>query len=219
MYNNFINFEDEGLVKNARYTGNGWESWDTSWEDFNGDGNIDLVSVGGSESGYQATALFMNSGEIYGFIFGDITQASGLSGASLFASSCSFADYDNDGDPDIFVTTNPVSYIPTYKGNVLLENRKGDDSNSFLKVRVKGKGSGFTNRFGIGCKVNVFKEGESMPSWFKEFRSGSQPPEILFGLEKDKTYTVEVIFPGPDGKSAAEDVTIPKGEPLVIEEQ
>lgn len=217
--NNFTNFEDTGLEKNVKYTGYGWESWDASCGDFNGDGNIDLVSVGGSESEYQATALFVNSGEIYGFIFGDITQASGLSSVSLFATSCSFADYDNDGDPDIFVTTNPVSYIPTYSGNVLFKNQKEDDSNSFLKVRVKGKGSGFTNKFGIGCKVNVFKEGESMPSWVKEFRSGSQPPELLFGLQKGKTYTIEVIFPGPDKRSVTEYVTIPRSEPLIIEEQ
>jgi len=167
--------------------------------------------VGGSESNYEAPSLFINSGQIFGYVFGDITDDSGVSAISLKATSCSAADYDNDGDPDIFITTN--------NENVLYRNQKASNSYDFLKVRVKGKGSGFTNRYVLGCKVKVYEKNTPSTFWYKEIRSGSEPPELLFGLEKGKTYTVEVIFPGPDKKSVTEDVTIPRVQPLLIEEQ
>ncbi len=209
--NNLTNFSDAGASKNVRYSAYGWESWDAVWGDFDGDGNDDIFSVGGSESNYEATSLFINSGQLYGYVFGDITGNSGVSAISLKATSCSAADYDNDGDPDIFITTN--------NENVLYQNQKTSNSYDFLKVRIKGKGSGFTNRYGFGCKVKVYEKNTPSIFWYKEIRSGSEPPELLFGLEKGKTYTVEVIFPGPDKKSITEDVTIPRIQPLLITEQ
>ncbi len=208
---NFTTFTETSPEKNVRYSAYGWESWDAVWGDFDGDGDVDLFTVGGSESNYNATSLFINSGQIYGFVFGDITDNSGIAASSLLATSCSIADYDDDGDPDIFITTN--------NENALYQNQKVSNSYDYLKVRVKGKGAGFTNRFGIGCKVKVYEKGSTTPFWFKEIRSGSGPQELLFGLEKEKTYTVEVIFPGSDKKSVTEDVTIPRAQPLLIEEQ
>ena len=216
---NFTTFTETGTEKNVRYSAYGWESWDAEWGDFDGDGNIDLFTVGGSESSADATSLFKNSGQLFKYVFGDITDNSGIAAVSLLATSCSIADFDGDGDPDIFITTNP-NIQGTIKGeNFLYRNQKVSNSYDFLKVRVKGKGAGFTNRFGIGCKVKVYEKESTTPFWYKEIRSGSDPPELLFGLEKGKTYTVEVIFPGPDKKSITEDVTIPAAQPLLIEEQ
>ena len=209
--NNLTAFDNVGADRNVQYTGDGWESWDAAFADFNGDGTEDLFTVGGSESSYEATALFINSGATFGYVFGDVTSSSGLSGKTPTATSCSFADFDNDGDPDIFVTTNGE--------NVLLQNQKADDTNSLLKVRIKGKGEGFTNKFGIGCKVKIYEKGTQSPFFFKELRCGSGPPELLFGLVKGKTYTVEVIFPGATQAGVSEEVTIPRTEPLVISEE
>jgi hypothetical protein len=209
--NNGVNFSDKSVEKNVKYTSNGWESWDASFEDFNGDGSIDLFTVGGSESGQDATTLFINSGAPYRYVFGDFTVTSGLSGKPLIATSCAVGDYDNDGDPDIFITTNSE--------NVLFKNQKEDNSFGFLKVRVVGKGNGFTNKFCIGCKVKVYEKGKTSPFWYKQIRNGPQPPELFFGLSKGKSYTVEVIFPGLTGKTIKQDITMPRTEPLIIQEQ
>ena len=208
--NNLTSFTDVSTVKNVRYSGNGWESWGACFNDINGDGNIDLFTVGGSESGYDATALFINSGSASNYIFADATASSGISSVLMYATSCSFADYDNDGDPDVFITTN--------NENVLFRNEKGDDSNSFLKVKVQGKGSGATNTFGFGCKVKVYET--LAPSIFrvKEIGNHSEPPEALFGLTEGKTYTVEVYFPCTSQTVTVENITVPRTEALIVEE-
>lgn len=76
--------------------------------DVDGDGLIDLYlqsQVGGNE-------LWKNLG---GGQFENITQRAGVGLGSRVCVSASFADTDNDGDPDLFVTT-------TRHGNVLFEN-------------------------------------------------------------------------------------------------
>ncbi len=208
--NNLTSFTDVSAAKNALYSGYGWESWDASFSDINGNGNIDFFTVGGSESNYEATALMVNAGAASDYIFGDITQSSGISSTSMIATSCAFADCDNDGDPDIFVTTN--------SSDVLLLNQKEDNNNDFLKVRIRGKGSSATNSFGLGCKVKVYETGSPSVFWFKELRNGSEPPELLFGLTEGKTYTVEVYFPATAQTSTVDNITIPRTQPLVVEE-
>jgi hypothetical protein len=76
--------------------------------DVDGDGLIDLYfvnQVGGSR-------LYKNVG---GGKFRNITLAAGVALASRIAVAASFADIDNDGDQDLFVTT-------VREGNVLFEN-------------------------------------------------------------------------------------------------
>lgn len=76
--------------------------------DVDGDGLGDLYflsQVGGNQ-------LWRNLG---GGRFEDVTAASGVSLAGRVSVSASFADTDNDGDPDLFVTT-------TRHGNAFFEN-------------------------------------------------------------------------------------------------
>jgi enediyne biosynthesis protein E4 len=76
--------------------------------DVDGDGLIDLYfvnQVGGSQ-------LWKNLG---GGKFADITKEAGVALADRIAVAASFADIDNDGDQDLFVTT-------VREGNVLFEN-------------------------------------------------------------------------------------------------
>lgn len=208
--NNLTSFTDASLSKNVRYTGNGWENWDASFADVNGNGNVDLFTTGGSESGYDPTALFINYGSAYGYVFNDVAASAGITSTTLNATSCAFADYDNDGDPDIFVTTN--------SNNVLFGNQKGDDTNNFLKVRIHGKGSGSTNSFGFGCTVKIYETGTPSSFWLKELRNGSEPPELLFGLTEGRIYTAEIYFPATGQTSTIGNITLPRAEPLLVEE-
>src|SRR5207245_10243709 len=79
--------------------------------DVDGDGLPDLFFV----SQLGTSELWKNLGDGR---FADITDAAGLRMPDAIAVGCSFADIDNDGDPDLFVTT--VSH-----GNRLFENLGG----------------------------------------------------------------------------------------------
>jgi len=74
--------------------------------DYNNDGRYDLFIPDGVES-----RLYRNQGD---GIFEDVTQAAGLSGLDG-VSVGTFADYDNDGDKDFFVSR-------TFKPNQLFRN-------------------------------------------------------------------------------------------------
>ncbi|MGH7604575.1 MAG: CRTAC1 family protein [Gemmatimonadaceae bacterium] len=79
--------------------------------DVDGDGLPDLYF--GTQLG--TNQLWKNLG---GGRFGDITAQAGLSLPDAIAVGCSFADIDNDGDPDLFITT-------VRHGNHLFENLGG----------------------------------------------------------------------------------------------
>lgn len=79
--------------------------------DVDGDGRIDLYFVSQRES----SELWRNLG---GGRFADHTDAAGLRMTDAIAVGASFADIDNDGDPDLFVTT-------VRHGNRLFENQGG----------------------------------------------------------------------------------------------
>ncbi|MEE3179191.1 MAG: VCBS repeat-containing protein, partial [Verrucomicrobiota bacterium] len=81
----------------------GWSAG-TTWADVNGDGRLDLfVCMFGT-----ANRLYLNRGD---GTFTEVAQSSGLtfSGASLMAA---FADYDRDGDLDLYLVTNRIKPPP-----------------------------------------------------------------------------------------------------------
>ncbi len=74
--------------------------------DYNGDGRIDLYFTNGaSGDGFDKTAprfwnrLFRNDGQ---WRFTDVTESAGVAGAT-YAMGAAAADFDNDGDQDLFV--------------------------------------------------------------------------------------------------------------------
>ena len=74
--------------------------------DYNGDGRIDLYFTNGaSGDGFDKAAprfwnrLFRNDGQ---WRFTDVTESAGVAGAT-YAMGAASADYDNDGDQDLFV--------------------------------------------------------------------------------------------------------------------
>lgn len=118
----FLGF-DEGFVECAvkvNLAGNAFNySCGVTTADVNGDGLLDLyVSEGGYRKGPEcANSLYVNNGDgtyrDIGVIAGVANQMNGY--------CCSFSDYDNDGDPDLFVgnindTPDPVTFI-LYRNN------------------------------------------------------------------------------------------------------
>ncbi len=88
-------------------------------EDFNGDGSIDLYVHQGGE---YANLLYINNGD---GTFTDEAQARGVDLTIDGMGACA-ADYDNDGDVDIFVTTlNGPHYLLTNDGtgNFAIDSR------------------------------------------------------------------------------------------------
>jgi enediyne biosynthesis protein E4 len=97
--------------------------------DYDGDGYLDIYFVNGAEMpslvkrGPQfSNRLYHNNGNL---TFTDVTEKSGLGGAG-YGIGAAVGDYDNDGRPDLFVTT--------VSGNQLFHNN-GDGS--FTEVTVK----------------------------------------------------------------------------------
>ena len=83
--------------------------------DFDGDGDLDIFITGGGAiagtpmviSGLKS-ALYRNDG---GWVFVDVTTASGLQTATDYSLGCSSADYDCDGFSDLLITGYPRSHL------------------------------------------------------------------------------------------------------------
>jgi hypothetical protein len=76
-----------------------------AWLDYDGDGNLDLYFVNGSTYDRPAEAAGLNQlyrGDGHGR-FTDVTEAAGVAGRG-WGYGVAAGDYDNDGDPDLYVT-------------------------------------------------------------------------------------------------------------------
>lgn len=130
--------------------------WGTSFIDFDNDGKLDLFAVNGStlQKGSDSTQLvpmrnqlFWNRGSRDGFF--EVSAVSGPSFQNEFVGrGAAFADYDNDGDVDVFVVN--------HGGVGLLLRNDGGNRNRWLQVEVRGTKS---NRQGIGAAVRLVAGG------------------------------------------------------------
>jgi len=120
---------------------------DAEFFDADNDGYLDLLIAGstddqqGQESGLR---LLYNNGS------GSFLNASSLIPDSLGSiDQIDVADYDNDGDVDIFLATS--------QGQIKLLRNDGGNINNYLNIRLAGlrTGSSKNNYFGIGAKVEV----------------------------------------------------------------
>ena len=115
--NEFYLGGDEGFVESsvrAGLTGNKFNySCGVTTADVNGDGLLDIyVSEGGYRKGPEcANSLYVNNGD---GTYRDIAAEAGVAHEGN-GYCCSFSDYDNDGDPDLYVgnindTSDPVTF-------------------------------------------------------------------------------------------------------------
>lgn len=112
----------------------------TAWRDYDNDGRLDLYIVNSAlvrpapDAVLPKNALYRNNGD---GTFTDVTDAAGV-GDTEWGMGCAFADYDNDGDADLYVTN--------YKANQFYRNN-GD---STFKRFSSGAGGIGHNGFGAG---------------------------------------------------------------------
>ncbi len=129
---------DTGIVAN-----DGGSSVGSAWGDYDNDGDLDLfVSNDRAGGGSGRNFLYENSGPPhYSFVKMTAGEAVNDIGNSF---GCSWADYDRDGDLDLFVANrlNQKNFLYRNQGN----------SNHWIEIKCVGT---FSNRTGLGAKVRI----------------------------------------------------------------
>ena len=144
----------------------------------------ELFSAGFSFSGYERDMLALNLGG------GKFLEISGVSGMDSITDGrgAVFADFDNDGDLDVFLRAMHGTAHLMFRNNV-------GNANGFLRIALEGRESG---RDAFGAVVRV-KTSRGTLTKVKSGGSGflSQgDPRLLFGLGEDaKAEWVEVTWP------------------------
>ncbi len=101
-----------------------------AWGDVNSDGLLDIFL--GNFDGYEPThKLFRNTGTV----FEDITQGSGIPYDQIIRSS-TWADYDNDGKPDLLIATILAPSFPILLKNI--DGTKFKDVSESAGITKKG---------------------------------------------------------------------------------
>lgn len=172
--------------------------WGTSFFDYDNDGRQDLFVVNGStfqdeedpkHLAPMKNQLFWNKGEEDGFF--EVGEVSGeVFAQARVGRGAAFADYDGDGDVDVFVVN--------HSGPPLLLRNDGGNRNHWLKVRLQGSKK---NRSGVGAKVSVIAGDRKQVLHVGAQSSylSQNPFEAHFGLGRLQQID-ELIVTFPSGK-------------------
>jgi len=188
-------FVDDSALAGMNVTQNKL-SWGVGFHDFDLDNDLDLFIANGHVypmvDGYDIGTEFRQTNHLFANEAGrfvDVSQDSGP-GLALVRSfrGAAFADYDDDGDMDVFMTTLDAD-------GVLLRNETPREGRHWLEVKLVGVKS---NRDAVGARVTVTfgptrriaerKGGGSYES--------ASDPRLHFGLgTATKVDTLEVRWP------------------------
>jgi thiol-disulfide isomerase/thioredoxin len=150
------------------------------------DQNQLMFGEGFSFSGYERDPLYLNTGAKK---FVDVSGVSGIDSITDGRAGV-FADFDNDGDLDVFST------VIQGQSHLLFRNNVGQD-NHWLRVALEGGKASGRDAFGAVVRVKT-----SAGTLTKVKAGGSgfiseHDPRLLFGLGKDAAaQSVEVTWPG-----------------------
>ena len=169
------------------------------------DQNSLMFGQGFSFSGYERDPLYLNLG---GKKFTDISGISGIDSITDGRGGV-FADFDNDGDLDVFSTT------IQNQAHLLFKNNVGQDGN-YLRISLEGVAS---TRDAFGSVVRV-KTSAGILTKIKSGGSGfisQHDPRLHFGLGKDaKAEWVEVTW--ANGKAERFEGDFAAGNTLLLKE-
>jgi hypothetical protein len=181
-------------------------NWGTGLFDLDNDADLDLFFASGhlnsvSGDNRQFNLLFKNDG--WGR-FSDISEQAGIEATKKrIHRSAIFADYDNDGLVDIYVTNNGQqvedgkgnTINDPYQGVGILYHNETQSTNNWLKIKLEGSKS---NRDGYGAKVQLtagdLVSSQSLISGIGYFSTNAK--ELYFGLGQNKQIDeLEVTWP------------------------
>ena len=169
------------------------------------DQNQLMFGKGFSFSGYERDPLYLNLG---GKKFTDLSGVSGIDSITDGRAGV-FADFDNDGDLDVFSTT------IQNQAHLLFRNNVGQDNN-FLRIALEGDAKTGTDAFGAVVRV---KTSAGTLTKIKSGGSGfisQHDPRLLFGLGKDaKAESIEVTWANGEVERFAADAAS-AGSTLVL---
>jgi hypothetical protein len=149
---NSIRFMDEADRYGLGQIALDFISFGTLFLDYDGDGKLDIFIANGSTFQQNENPkllipmkdrLFWNKGDKDGFF--DVSEVSGEYFSQKFGGrGLASADYDNDGDVDLFVVNNVGP-------GILLKN-EGGNANNWAKIHLIGDNS---NKMAIGAKIRL----------------------------------------------------------------
>jgi hypothetical protein len=162
--------------------------WGTSFFDYDNDRQLDIFVVNGST--FQddkdprhlvpmKNFLFWQEDPDQGFA--EVGAASGAPFQEAHVGrGAAFADYDNDGNVDVFVVN--------YEGRSMLLRNNGGSKNNWIKVRVKCRKS---NRTGFGARIQIQAGGRSQSQEIAGQTSylSQNFQEAHFGLNREEEVT------------------------------
>ncbi|MFQ5416985.1 MAG: ASPIC/UnbV domain-containing protein [Myxococcota bacterium] len=166
----------------------------------------ELFAEGFSFSGHERDLVMLNLGE-RGFL--DISGVSGADSVTDGRGSL-FADFDNDGDLDIFLRAMHGPAHLLFRNNVGQERR-------WLRVRLRGTDSG-TDAFGAVVRVRAATGIQTKLLSGGSGFLGQSDPRLVFGLgELERAESVEVTWPSGKrqdfgGAQAGETLLLVEGE-------
>jgi len=161
--------------------------WGAFFIDVDNDGDLDIFKVNSDLSRLfgQEDQLYENLG---GGAFRDVSDAmGGYFEEERMGRGAAPADYDNDGDLDVFI-------VNLNERAVLLRNN-GGNRRGFLEVRLVGTAS---NRDGVGAWVEITAGGRTLKAQ-RRISGGylsQRDPRLHFGLGAEKTVQrLVVVWP------------------------
>lgn len=152
----------------------GFSTAASCWADYDNDGDLDLINVvnkalaNPSAFGIGTLEYYSNDG------MGELQRRNvGLSASGYFY-ACAPADYDSDGDLDLYIAVSGTNSINDGGANLLYRNDAANGN--WISIDLRGQAS---NTFGIGAKVWVRASINGQPS--RQLRHISGNPSTLRG--------------------------------------
>jgi hypothetical protein len=186
----------------------------SNFGDLNNDGFLD-VYLGTGEPAISVilpNLMFLNKG---GAKFVDVTMAGGFGHLQKGHAVC-FADFDEDGDQDVFEQLGGAKPVDRYH-NALFENP--GFGNSWIKIKLIGEPS---NRSGIGARIHVVVSHDGVErSIYRHVNSGgsfgANPLVQHIGLGKNPELKSLAIY-WPTTNTTQTFTDIPAQRQIVIQE-